>query len=401
MKIGLFTDTYYPEVNGVATSTLLLKKELERLGHVVYVFTVTNPNVVEKEENVFRMISLPFVFLQERRFCFDTLHRWIGTIEGLKLDVIHTQTEFVVGQIGKRAAKKLNIPHIHTYHTIYEEYTHYLKVPGNAKLKNLIRNMSRKWCDEADEVIVPTKKVQDLLQNYGVRKSLIVQPTGIDIRKFGIVSHEKLNEIRRKYGIDRKNHVLISVGRLCKEKDVFELLLFTEQVMKQDPKARLFFVGDGPEREKMETYVHKNHLERRVFFTGEVEWKNVQNYYAIANIYVGNSTSETQGLTNIEALAAGKPLLVRKDDCQNSFLVKGVNGYNFQDYDEFVKYYNALFSNKNYQKMEMKARESVTEWSSEAFARNMEGIYTNLIEQKKMPQQKREELYAKVQSVAG
>ena len=132
MNIGIFTDTYYPEVNGVANSVYQLKQGLERRGHTVYIFTVSNPdmgNIIE--DNVIRIVSLPFLFLKERRVAAPIARAWRRKIESFHLDIIHTQTEFGMGHLGRKAAEYLGVPHVHTYHTIYEDYTHYLKVPGN------------------------------------------------------------------------------------------------------------------------------------------------------------------------------------------------------------------------------------------------------------------------------
>lgn len=105
MNIGIFTDTYYPEINGVANSSYELKKGLEKMGHKVYVFTVTNPNAEELEEDVFRMPSIPFIFLKERRVAYPLIQKWRRKIESLHLDVIHTQTEFGMGHFGRKAAE--------------------------------------------------------------------------------------------------------------------------------------------------------------------------------------------------------------------------------------------------------------------------------------------------------
>lgn len=226
MNIGLFTDTYYPEINGVANSVYQLKKELEAKGNNVYVFTVSNPYMKEKENNVYRLKSIPCLLLKERRISCSILKKWYRIIESLNLDIIHTQTEFVLGHLGRKAAQKFNIPLVHTYHTIYEDYTHYLRIPGNENLKGIIRSFSKICCDRADEVIVPTDKVKNILINYGVYKPIVIQPTGIDISKFCITDYNKVQELKRAYNIKPDNHVMISIGRLSKEKNLHEIIEF-------------------------------------------------------------------------------------------------------------------------------------------------------------------------------
>lgn len=378
MRIGLFTDTYYPEVNGVANSVFQLKTELENRGNQVYVFTVENPLVKENEEHVYRMKSIECPLLKERRMSYATFYRWFDVIKSLNLDIIHTNTEFMVGHIGRRAARKLQIPLVHTYHTIYEDYTHYLKVPGNSRLKGIIRGISCICCDHADRVIAPTDKVKNLLLSYGVKKQITVQPTGIIIYKFNNVSEGEVNRIKETYNIKADVHVLISIGRLSEEKNLGEIVDFMNELVLRDNNAKLLIVGDGPEKSKLESKVESNNLTEHVYFTGEVDWKEIQNYYSAGDVFVSASTSETQGLTYAEALACGKPLLVRHDECLDNLLLEGKNGYSYQNEDEFFASYTKLFENNLYKEMEPDVRQSVKKLSAEAFGANIEEIYRQL-----------------------
>lgn len=378
MRIGLFTDTYYPETNGVATSVYQLKKELEELGHEVYVFTVSNPHMKEKEEHVYRMPSIPCVLLKERRVSCAFARKWYRIIQALQLDVIHTQTEFMVGHVCRKAAEKLGIPLIHTYHTLYEDYTHYLKIPGNAKLKGVVRNLSRIWMNRADVVIVPTEKVRRIIQGYGVSKEIVVQPTGINMEKFGMVDQSKVALLKERYGITGDRHVLLSIGRLSHEKNIAEILTFMKAVIERDDKAMLLIVGDGPEHENLLNIVREEGLEAHVTFAGEVPWNEIQNYYALGEVFVSGSVSETQGLTYIEAIASGRPLLVRQDECLEGVLQTGANGYSYTDEAGFLEGYDKLFGEDT--KLEADGvRESIGHLSSKAFGRNIEEIYETAV----------------------
>ena len=384
MRIGLFTDTYYPEINGVANSVFQLKKELEDRGNEVYVFTVSNPMATETENHVYRMVSIECPLLRERRISYALFYQWFQIIKELKLDIIHTQTEFMVGNIGRKAARRLHIPLIHTYHTIYEDYTHYLKIPGNKKLKGMVRKLSCLCCDFADEVIAPTDKVKGLLTAYGVKRPIMVQPTGIILSKFKAPDEEDVMRLKANYKIWEEHHVLVSIGRLSREKNLHETIEFMEKITKSDPKARLLIVGDGPERSHLEEQVRMKNLTSYIFFTGEVAWKDIQDYYAVGDVFTSASTSETQGLTYAEALACGKPILVRKDDCLSDLLQDGINGYSYQNEAEFMKNYQNLFQNERCKQMSQEAEDSVKKISSKTFGRNMDRIYRYLISQMKM-----------------
>lgn len=378
MRIGLFTDTYYPEINGVATSVYQLKKELEANGNQVYVFTVSNPIQKEEEKHVYRIKSIPCILLKERRISCSFTRKWYKIIKELNLDVIHTQTEFNVGHIGRRAAEKFHIPLVHTYHTIYEDYTHYLKIPGNQKMKGIIRRLSRICLNKADLVVVPTEKVKRIIQGYGVKKPIITQPTGINLSKFERVDWDKVIRLRNQYGIKEKDNILLSIGRLSHEKNIEEIIKFLPKLVKRDINVKFFIVGGGPEKSVLENMVNELKLSEHVVFTGEIEWNEIQNYYVIGNVFVSASTSETQGLTYAEALASGKPLLVHKDECLNELLQSGINGYAYQNEEEFINYYHMLFLKKNIFK-EKEIRESVQKLSSKSFGKNMEKIYVKVM----------------------
>lgn len=378
MNIGIFTDTYYPEINGVANSVYQLKNELEKRGHQVYVFTASNPDITQKEHHVYRMKSVPFFLMKDRRVSFYVTKMWYQTVAGLHLDIIHTQTEFVMGHMGRKLARKFGIPLVHTYHTIYEDYTHYLRVPGNEKLKGLIRLFSKSCCEKADQVIVPTEKVKELLDSYGVRRPVFVQPTGICLSKFGYVNWNLVTKIRSQYGLTEKHHILLSIGRISQEKNLKEIITFAGRMARKDPDLRLFIVGDGPERENLQDFVREENLTECVIFAGEVPWDKIQNYYAAGDVFVSGSTSETQGLTYAEALACGKPLLVRQDDCLAGILCPGRNGYAYRNEQEFEEGYRNLFEREEYLAMRDAARRSIVHLSSQEFGAGVEKIYINL-----------------------
>lgn len=349
MNIGIFTDTYYPEVNGVANSVYQLKQGLERRGYMVYIFTVNNPdmeNIIE--EHVIRLASLPFLFLKERRVAAPIVRAWRKKIESYHLDIIHTQTEFGMGHLGRKVAEYLNIPHVHTYHTIYEDYTHYLKVPGNEKLKGLVRTFSRHCCEHADTVIVPTQKVRALLDSYQIQTPKYVIPTGIELTKFMQADAMKVNALKKQYHLDHK-HVCVYVGRISKEKNLMEILTLFEKVGQTDADARLLIAGDGPEKELLENWCDAHEMMDKVIFTGMVPWDDIQNYYALGDMFVSASNSETQGLTYAEALAAGVPLLVKADECLDGILKQNVNGMVFDNEKDFLSGYTWLMHHLNHE----------------------------------------------------
>ncbi|MGN0409323.1 MAG: glycosyltransferase [Candidatus Fimousia sp.] len=378
MKIGIFTDTYYPEINGVANSTYELKKGLESMGHQVYIFTVSNPSVTKDEKNIFRIPSVPFVFLKERRIGCTLAAIWKKKIKRLHLDVIHTQTEFSIGHLGRKTALYLGIPHIHTYHTIYEEYIHYIKMAGNDRVKEMARAFSRHCCNQADAVIVPTKKVKALLRNYGVHQEIHTIATGIPLKKFHQYHKEHTKQLLQLYGLSETQHILLYVGRLSEEKNIDHLIYHFQEIVQEDELARLVIVGDGPEKEKLIDDVKTWQLEKQVIFTGAVDWEEIPDYYAMGDVFVSMSNSETQGLTYFEALASGKPILVQKDDCLQDLLLQKKNGYAFQNHEEFLKGYRFLFGTEFLSSPE-EIKASVSKYDEHTFALHVWEVYDAMI----------------------
>ena len=205
LNIGLFTETYYPEINGVANSVYMLKTELEEIGHNVYVFTTTTPGAPEFEHNVFRVPSLPCILITERRIGLFYQPKLASLIKKLNLDLIHTHTEFSLGIFGRIMAKELKLPTVHTYHTIYEDYTHYLthRKILDKRAKAFVRVFSKICCNTAEQVIVPTEKVRELLLKYSVFREIAVIPTGVNLKKFnpGLYEKEDVLNLRKQFGI--------------------------------------------------------------------------------------------------------------------------------------------------------------------------------------------------------
>jgi len=270
----------------------------------------------------------------------------MNIIADLNLDVIHTQTEFSIGTLGRKAAKDLNIPLIHTYHTIYEQYTHYLKAPNNHNgyVKSVIRKLSKNICNKAEAVVVPTEKVASLLKSYGVTKEIIIQPTGINLNKFENFDDKAITELKEKYDSLPSDKVLIFIGRVSQEKNIDEIVTLLAEERKKHSDLKLFIIGDGPAKKHIEELVDELALNDIVIFTGSVEWDKIQDYYRLGDIFVCASTSETQGLTYLEAMAARRAVLVREDECLKDFLIDGENGYTFNDKKEFSNKLTIMFS---------------------------------------------------------
>ncbi|MEG1149372.1 MAG: glycosyltransferase, partial [Niameybacter sp.] len=165
MNIGIFTDTYLPQINGVVSSIVTLEEQLKKQGHNVYIFTISHPHANDQKPYVYRIPSLPFVFLKDHRVGIIYSQKLVNRVKKLKLDIILSQTEFSLGFLAKLISKKIDVPIVHTYHTMYEEYMHYIS-KGVEFSPELARKYSKMFCNSVDGVVAPTEKTKDLLLNY-------------------------------------------------------------------------------------------------------------------------------------------------------------------------------------------------------------------------------------------
>jgi 1,2-diacylglycerol 3-alpha-glucosyltransferase len=316
MNIGFFTDTYFPQVSGVATSIQTLKNELESYGHVVYIFTTTDPRANnEEEERIIRLPSIPFISFKDRRIIVRRMVETYRIAHELALQLIHNHTEFGLGLLGQMVAHRMKIPVVHTWHTDYEKYLHY--VAKGKVFRPVHVKMSAKFLfGRVDGVVCPSKLTRKMLSNYGLKVPLKVIPTGVDIHKFlrsDITGRDRQN-LRCKLGVDETGVLLLSVSRLSREKNIHFLLSGMPEILRKYPQTRLIIVGDGPVREELEQQASDLGISGQVCFMGMIAHENITYYYNAADYMVSASVSETQGLTYAEALASGVQSVVHGNE---------------------------------------------------------------------------------------
>ena len=310
MRIGLFTDTYFPQVSGVATSIRTLKTELEKQGHAVFIFTTTDKDVNRYEDwQIIRIPSVPFFAFKDRRFAYRGFSKALEIAKQYQLDIIHTQTEFSLGLLGIWIARELKIPVIHTYHTQYEDYVHYI-AKGMLIRPSMVKYLVRGFLHDVDGVICPSEIVRDLLSDYKVKVEKRVIPTGIELAKFERpeIKQESLKELRSKLGIQDDEQMLLSLSRISYEKNIQAVLAAFAEVLKED-KVKLVVAGDGPYLDDLKEQVKKLEIQDSVIFTGMITPSETALYYKAADFFISASTSETQGLTYLESLASGTPVI--------------------------------------------------------------------------------------------
>ncbi len=387
MKIGIFTDTYFPQINGVVTSTRMLEKELNKLGHTVYIFTVSDPNVNNAAPRVFRLPSMPFVFMTSQRVAFLYSPKLLLNLKKLDLDIIHTQTEFPLGIFGKVVSEFYKIPMVHTYHTMYEDYVHYI-ANGHLITPKMAQQFSRIFCNRARAVIAPTDKTKNYLLDIGVTKPVSVIPTGLDFEPFkrGKYSQEELDNAKKELNINLSDPLIVSIGRVAKEKSIDVVIQQMPELLKKMPNAKLLIVGDGPKRKELQEQAAELGIGSSVIFAGFRPWETIGKYYQLGDVFVTASTSETQGLTYIEALAAKTPVVVKKDKSVEGLIKHGETGYCFErDEDAAELLYYVLSNKEAARRAAEKGYETIDEFSSARFAKNVLSLYEDVIAESLTP----------------
>lgn len=384
MKILITSDLFFVETNGVVTSVRNLMDELKKCGHDVRVLSISNKMKSCKNGDVTLIRSMPIKVYNGTRMPTSYRHKLIKELIEWKPDVIHSQCEFFSFGFARYISKKTGAPIVHTYHTMYEDYVGYVFLIKRFG-RWVARKITKRLLENVDSVIVPTEKVKNRHIENGVRCDFNIIPSGIDLERHKQrISSEERNQIRQRYGIAEDKTVLINLGRIATEKNINELIEYFARVSAKVPNALLMIVGDGPAREQLQKKVSDMNMSKKIIFTGMVPPAEVHKYYQSADIFVSASTSETQGLTYIEAAANSLPLLCRYDECLNNVIVQGENGFAYNDEDEFANALDVLLSSRDTLKvMGQRSEAIVQQFDKKIFAESVMRVYESAIENKK------------------
>ncbi|HBA38121.1 MAG TPA: glycosyl transferase family 1 [Firmicutes bacterium] len=392
MRVGIFTDGYEPHTSGVTTSIKMLKSALEGMKHEVYIVAVNleSYKFVYDEEN--KIIRIPGVKtgIYNTRLTSIYSRKAMKIIKSWNLDVIHSQTEFGVGTFSRIVAKRLKLPVVHTYHTLYEDYVYYVTHGHFDKLgKKVAIQMTKYFCEKnCDELVVPTDKIKDLfLDKYGIKREINVIPTGIDTQKFEDTPEmeKKIDSIKKKYKIGKEDFIVGSVGRIAQEKSFDVQIKAMKPLVDKDPSFKMFIVGDGPELGNLKKLVKSLDMEKNVFFTGLVPYSEVPIYLNLFDVMTSFSRTETQGLTIIEGLSASTPVVCIDDESFREMVQDKYNGYLFKNDAEFRNDVMRLKNNKDlYDEMVINAKNSIHKYSKEVFAADILKVYSKAIMKNKI-----------------
>ncbi len=377
MRIAIFSNCYLPMVNGVVGAITLLRKGFIEAGHEVYVFAPAFDDYVDEESGVYRYRSVDLTKEVKYPVAIPFSPRIRRIIDGLELDIIHSHHPFVLGPLSHKIARRKGVPAVYTFHTQYEQYSHYIPLPRT--LVNAIsRHKITRFCQLVHQVTTPAESARQILIDYGVNRPIRVIPNPTNIPLEPVDG----SKVREQYRLgDAK--VLINVGRIAPEKNLGLLLESFELMLRQTPEPlKLMIVGDGPELPVLKQQAEQLGIGEQVVFTGMVEPSQVSNYLAAADLFVMTSKSEVKPLSQLESLAVGLPIIAVAAPGANDTIVHGENGYLVQDEREIIceTVLNLLSDPERMHRFRKAARQSAERYSYPRIAAEYLEVYRETVE---------------------
>lgn len=333
MNISIFSDTFYPNINGVTVTLLNFTQFLAEKGHKIKLFV---PNYGKTElknfhENISieRLISFKLIGYPEFRLAVPVPRKIRESLKRFKPDIIHVHTPGTLGVMGMRFAERYKIPLIGTYHTYLPDFL--ICISPNKKIdksdknnlsKKIVWKLSNSFYDKCDLVTVPSESMKEVLEKNGLKAKVIFLSNGLNLDDFS--SKENYNGRSR----------LLHVGRMSYEKSVDVLIKSVEILSKEFPDISLSIVGEGPALKSLKLLVKELGLEKNIHFFGFVEHSKLNDIYKEHDIFITASTIETQGIVILEAMASGLPIIGVNKLAIPECVKNNANGYITKPFDE-------------------------------------------------------------------
>ena len=319
--IGFYTNTYHPTMSGVVRSIETFKKIFTDMGNNVFIFAQKTSKYEDSEPFVFRYPALEVPFANDYAFPVPYSLSIDEILPALKLDVIHSHHPFLLGETAARKSKSLGIPLVFTFHTRYDEYMHYVPI-GEDLTKFIVDRWMNRYLEKCHHIITPSESMKEILIQNGVVGAITTIPTGIDVTPFQRADGQTIRE-KRGWG---DNIVLITLGRLAKEKSFDTVIKAAALILKKRDGIRLVIVGDGMEEKNLQKLARELGIANKVEFTGTIPFEQVPLYLKAADIFCFASVTETQGLVTMEAMAAGLPVVAVAATGTSDTVEHGIDG---------------------------------------------------------------------------
>jgi glycosyltransferase involved in cell wall biosynthesis len=380
VNIAIFTDTYIPQVNGVVTSILSFQRELERLGHRVYIFCPSFCGREKKTEKVYRFFSIPYQTeaMREQRIAFP-ISKSLFFFHKLDIDIIHFQVPHFLGAYGLLLGWIWKKPAVHTYHTLFIKYTHYISLRRSLAEK-AVKFISRQFCNRSVRIIAPSPELKNEIAGYGIHPPIDVIPTGIEYEPGRQV--RDADRLFRQYRLPRDKKRLVFVGRFAKEKNIDLLLEILKELNTPSSRYYLLLIGDGPDRKHIENRITALGIGDSVTITGYIPRNMVFDLLQLSDLLVFPSETETQGLVLLEAMAVGTPVVASDAMGAGDVLRDGRGGIPVRaGKTAFITAIESMMNDKDlYEEKRRGGFEKAEEWSSAVMTRRLLDFYKKAIQ---------------------
>ncbi|AIQ51940.1 glycosyltransferase family 4 protein [Paenibacillus sp. FSL R7-0331] len=315
MRLALFTDTYLPQTNGVSRTLHRLTGHLNRRGIEHLLFSPKSASEEDCDDPVRKISSIPFFLYPECRLALPGLSSIHNELRAFRPDLLHLATPFNLGLYGLRYAHKHNLPHVASYHTHFDRYLRYYRMPSLIPLYWKYMKWFHRSCDA---ILAPSRETAGVLRTRGFT-GLRLWSRGVDC---GLYNPEKHSEnVRGRYGIQTPL-MLIYVGRIAPEKDIATLMAAMRLLPESVAAAvHLLVVGDGPLLPELRASAPAN-----VTFAGSRHGDELAELYASSDIFVFPSATETFGNVVLEAMASGLPVIAADAGGPRELVVPGRSG---------------------------------------------------------------------------
>jgi len=386
MNIGIVTESYGVIYDGYMTYVANLFQSLSLQGHNVYIFAPQYPQFHPNSEP--RIILVPSI--RSRVTPYRISKPWAARnvfhqlFRQLRLDIVHSQIPSLMIYPAYEVSKKLGIPHVATYHTYLERYIpHYAStIVPQVLARHLAENYSRSVCSRCNCVIVPSVAIKKLLEGYGIKTKIECITHGVDIETFKDANGLR---IRREFGIEESDKVLIYAGRLTSEKNIQFLFKVLNRLLRDNTMngLQMIIVGTGRHEAEIKRDCCAMGLSKAVIFAGLVkDRRRLADFYAAGDIFVFASVTEVFGLVLLEAQACGTPVVAVGEGGVCDAVKDGQGGFLTRlDVEQFTEIVRKLLLDPELrQDQSRKAREHANMFSLDTMTASLLNVYGALIE---------------------
>ncbi len=380
MNVLMMTNTFTPFLGGVSRSVTAFTHDLRKMGHSVVVVAPEFENAPPVEEGVVRVPAIQHFNGGDFSVSLPIPGYLSARLEKFKPDIVHSHHPHLLGSTALRVASWFECPLVFTYHTMYEDYLHY--VPAHAKqMRTFVINLVKGYCNLCDHVIAPSRSVAELIRERGVTTPVDVVPTGVYTHKF---EQGDGAGFRRAHGIPVNDFVVGTVGRLAPEKNLRFLAKAVRCVAAGPGRAHFLVVGSGPSAAEIREIFRARDLGDRLHLVGSLEGRELTDAYHAMDVFAFASHTETQGMVLTEAMAAGKPVVAVDAPGVREVVHDQVNGRLLptEDHQPFATALRemAIAARPRIQAYERAARATATEFSMDESARKLAAVYDEVLQ---------------------